>query len=159
MTVKWNHLVACHGNSVCLLFTQVELSRELLWITKISSFARGVKKLQCLLKESHFSCILSVSSRLQCLATDSLALWLNTDSRNSCCASFHWSRKDEVGVSTYWVIKSAQRSEAAAVSCAKCCLCMQAKTHDGGLPVANISYFLAAAGTVCVQRRWLPNIA
>lgn len=51
----------------------MELSRELLWIAKISSFARGVKKLQCFLKESHFSSILSVSSWLQCLATDSLA--------------------------------------------------------------------------------------
>lgn len=63
---EWHHLVACHGNSICLfaVFIQVELSRESLWITKISSFARGVKEATVFVKgvtfELHTVCFFLV---------------------------------------------------------------------------------------------------
>ncbi len=155
--VEWHLLVACHGNSICLfaVFIQVELSRELLWITKISSFARGVKEATVFVKGVTFS------SWLWCLATNSLVLWSNAALLNK-ISILGWSYslgltqwlelvsliKTGWGVSTYWVMKSAWGSEAAAV---KWCT-VYTWTHIEhkracyrSLPVENIflSFFLS----------------
>ncbi len=161
--VEWHHLMACHGNSICLfaVFIQVELSRELLWITKISSFVRGVKEATVFVKWVTFS------SWLWCLATNSLVLWSNAALLNK-ISILGWSYilgltqwlelvsliKTGWGVWTFWVMKSAWGSEAAAVSCVKWCT-IYTWTHIEhkracyrSLPVENIflSFFAFCNG-------------